>query len=102
MKEVGDTLRTYVENTNPTARIPAVSNTVADITADIAKGSISGAKYKQLASTIGEKLKTATGEELEAYRGIREALDDAMERKSTILPIWVCGKKPAMHTKTCW
>ncbi|PSH66700.1 hypothetical protein CU102_17990 [Phyllobacterium brassicacearum] len=79
-KEVGDTLRTYVENTNPTARIPAVSNTVADITADIAKGSISGAKYKQLASTIGEKLKTATGEELEAYRGIREALDDAMER----------------------
>ncbi|MBZ9603999.1 hypothetical protein [Phyllobacterium chamaecytisi] len=79
-KELGDTLRSYVDNTNPTARIPAISNTVADITSDIAKGSISGAKYKQLASTIGEKLKTSSGEELEAWRGMRDALDDAMER----------------------
>ncbi|MBZ9654673.1 hypothetical protein [Phyllobacterium lublinensis] len=79
-KEIGDTLRSYVDNTNPTARIPAIPNTVADITADIANGPISGAKYKQLASSIGEKLKSATGEELEAWRGIRDSLDDAMER----------------------
>lgn len=78
--ELGDTLRSYVANTNPSSRVPVIENTIADLAADAAKGPISGAKYQEVASTIGKKIAGASGEELEAYQGIRSALDDAMER----------------------
>lgn len=78
--DLGDTLRGYVANTNPSSRIPIIENKIADLVADAAKGQISGRKYQQVASEIGEKIRGAKGEELEAFQGIRSALDDAMER----------------------
>lgn len=78
--DLGDTLREYVSTTSETSRIPYIRDKIADIVTDATKGPINGKKYQELASELGSKIKNASGAELEAYQGLRGALDDAMER----------------------
>lgn len=79
-QDLGNTLRTYIDNTNPSMRIPVIQNTVSDLAVNAAQGPINGAKYQELSSMLGSRIRNASGEELEAYQSLHSALDDAMER----------------------
>lgn len=73
----------YTNVVNPSARVPAVENTIRDVANALTAngGTISGEAYQTLASRI-EKIARGTGDNelASALRGIKASLDGAMER----------------------
>jgi hypothetical protein len=83
--DVGDTFRYYLDNVSPTNRIPIVENLVGDITAQVAKGPISGQWYQNMASDLAKRARETTNPELKnTLLDLRSSLDDAMERSIAV------------------
>lgn len=77
--------REYFANVNRTARRPYVEDTIADINRAMAQGGLSGEAYQAMRTRLNRIINQHSGgsgdvEYMMAARGMREALDDAMER----------------------
>jgi hypothetical protein len=80
--DLGRSLRQYVDNTNPSQRVPAVQNAIADI---VSRGNanVPGSAYQNIRSQLERSARAVQASDpllARTYRDIRIALDDAMER----------------------
>lgn len=81
--DLGSVWSDYTNVVNPTARVPAVENTIRDVANALTAngGSLSGEAYQTLASRIEKIARGTSDNELAtALRGIKASLDGAMER----------------------
>lgn len=81
--DLGSVWSDYTNVVNPTARVPAVENTIRDVANALTAngGSLSGEAYQTLASRIEKIARGTSDNELaSALRGIKASLDGAMER----------------------
>jgi hypothetical protein len=80
-QDLGDTFRQYVSVTPESARSPIVEDLVSDLTTQAASGPISGDFFQRTTSRLAKMIRSTTDiDRREALQGIRDALDDAMER----------------------
>lgn len=80
-QDLGDTFRQYVSVTPESARSPIVEDLVSDLTAQASTGPISGDFFQRTTSRLAKMIRSTTDvDRREALQGIRDALDDAMER----------------------
>lgn len=82
--DIRDAAFEYFDGVNPSARAPVVENTVTDIVRAMQnnRGRLSGQTYQALRSRLDRRARTARADPQlsEALHGLRNALDDAMER----------------------
>lgn len=81
-RDLGDALREYNANTAASTRIPAVQNIIADlIQAAPGRGRFPASRYQSIRSKLEARAREARDPDLKrAYRSIRIAVDDVMER----------------------
>lgn len=80
--DLGTALRHYTSNTNPSMRVPAVRETIADIVSQ-GNANVPGGAYQNIRSQLERSARSVQQSDpllAQTYRGIRGALDDAMER----------------------
>jgi len=81
MAELRTVFNEYGQTVPESMRAPIVENLTRDIVAAARRGPISGASYQNLTSRIAKAARGASNPDLKgALYGIREALDNAMER----------------------
>lgn len=83
-QDLGNTYRQYVSVTPESARSPIVEDLVSDLTAKATTGPIAGDFFQRTTSRLAKMIRgTNDIDRKEALQGIRDALDDAMERSIT-------------------
>ncbi|HEY8343318.1 MAG TPA: hypothetical protein VIK75_10070 [Calditerricola sp.] len=76
-----DVLDSYTQTVPESLRAPIVENVARDIVDAASRGPVSGEMYKNLTSRLARAARGASNPDLrQALYGIREVLDDAMER----------------------
>lgn len=80
--DLGRVERNYNNLVSPSNRAPVVANTIDDLQGMIASGQISGPQYNALTSRLARQARNSVNDPhlQHALQGIREALDNAMER----------------------
>lgn len=81
-RDLGTTVREYFSLVPETARAPVVTDMVQDLGATLGQGNLDGAAYQAARSRLDRMARSASRDPQlqDALYGIRNALDDAMER----------------------
>jgi hypothetical protein len=83
-QDIGKSLGEYQRLVNATKQAPGVADTASDLlTKAVANGTIPGDEYQAMRSRFSktaDRLSVSDAQQADAYRGMRDALDNAMER----------------------
>ncbi len=84
-RDLGTNVREYFSLVPESQRAPVVMDVIGDVGTAMRKGALDGAAYQSLRSRLDRLARGSTDPQLsEALRGIRNSLDNAMERSIAI------------------